>query len=88
MLHYGTSNGTQYFLVHSAHALSPRDRAGTLETFLQQESGVDEDAILAYLPDGRRLRNENVRDLAGAEDQVRYSSGLVHVQHSDNLYTL
>lgn len=32
---------------------------------------MDEDAILAYLSDGRRLRNDNIRELAGAQDQVR-----------------
>jgi hypothetical protein len=31
---------------------------------------VEEDAILAYLSDGRRLKNDNVRELAGAQDQV------------------
>jgi autophagy-related protein 11 len=41
-----------------------------LEFFLHQETGVDEQAILAYLSDGRRLENENVRELAGAHDQV------------------
>lgn len=46
-------------------------RIGSLELFLHQETDVEEDAILAYLSDGRRLRNENVRELAGAEDQVR-----------------
>lgn len=39
--------------------------------FLQQETGVDQDSVLAYLSDGRRLRSENVRELAGATDQVR-----------------
>lgn len=41
-----------------------------MERFLSDETGVEEDAVLAYLPDGRRLRSENVRDLAGSEDQV------------------
>jgi hypothetical protein len=31
---------------------------------------VDQEAILAYLSDGRRLRNDNIRELAGAQDQV------------------
>lgn len=42
-----------------------------MELFLHHETGVDEEAVLAYLSDGRRLRNDNIRDLAGAEDQVR-----------------
>ena len=53
------------------------DRAGSLELFLHQETGVDEEAVLAYLSDGRRLRNDNIRDLAGAEDQVRDLSPLI-----------
>lgn len=46
-------------------------RAGSLELFLHQQTGVDEEAIIAYLSDGRRLRNDSIRDLAGAQDQVR-----------------
>jgi len=46
------------------------DRSGSLELFLHHQTGVDEEAVLAYLSDGRRLRNDNIRDLAGAEDQV------------------
>jgi len=47
------------------------NRAGSLELFLHQQTGVDEEAIIAYMSDGRRLRNDNIRDLAGAQDQVR-----------------
>ena len=50
-------------------------RLGSLELFLQQETGVDQDSVLAYLSDGRRLRSDNVRELAGAHDQVRASAG-------------
>lgn len=32
---------------------------------------MEEEYILAYLPDGQRLRNENLRDLAGSQNQVR-----------------
>lgn len=46
-------------------------RAGSLELFLHQQTGVDEEAIIAYLSDGRRLRNDSIRELAGAQDQVR-----------------
>jgi autophagy-related protein 11 len=41
---------------------------------VKQESGIEQDAVLAYLSDGRRLTNGNVRDLAGAADQVRVAS--------------
>ena len=43
---------------------------GSLERFLYDVTGVEEAALLAYLSDGQRLRGENVRDLAGAADQV------------------
>jgi hypothetical protein len=46
-------------------------RLGSLESFLRREIGIEESAALAYLSDGRRLRTDNVRDLAGAQDQVR-----------------
>lgn len=46
-------------------------RIGSLESFLHREIGIEENAALAYLSDGRRLRTDNVRDLAGAQDQVR-----------------
>lgn len=32
---------------------------------------MDQDAVVAYLSDGRLLRSDNVRELAGAADQVR-----------------
>ncbi|KAG1745295.1 putative peripheral membrane protein [Suillus lakei] len=47
-------------------------RRGSLEAFLNQETGVDQDAILAYLSDGTRLRTDNVRELVGAHDQTIY----------------
>jgi len=45
---------------------------------------VDEEAVLAYLSDGRRLRNDNIRDLAGAEDQVCILVFGAHVDVSMN----
>ncbi|KAI9458624.1 putative peripheral membrane protein [Lactarius psammicola] len=45
------------------------ERLGSLEAFLRKEIGIEEGAVLAYLSDGRRLRTDNVRDLAGAQDQ-------------------
>ena len=55
------------------------DRIGSLELFLHQETGVEQDAILAYLADGRRLTNTNVRELAGSHDQVHKFTLLLHV---------
>lgn len=60
-----------------------------MERFLKEETGVDEEYILAYLPDGHRLRGENLRDLAGAQDQVRNPFVAVTAQfilvYTDNL---
>lgn len=39
---------------------------------MNQETGVDQDAILAYLSDGTRLRTDNVRELVGAHDQASH----------------
>lgn len=47
-----------------------RFRTGSLELFLHQEIGIEEDAAIAYLSDGRRLTNGNIRDLGSAQDQV------------------
>lgn len=55
--------------------------SGNLELFLHNETGVAEDCILAYLSDGRRLHNENVRELAGVQDQVRRRVSCVFVCH-------
>ncbi|GJE85510.1 ATG11 domain-containing protein [Phanerochaete sordida] len=41
---------------------------GSLERFLREQTGVDEENILAYLSDGHRLRTENLRELAGTQD--------------------
>ncbi|KAL0062038.1 oligomeric, coiled-coil, peripheral membrane protein [Marasmius tenuissimus] len=45
------------------------ERIGSLEQFIQQETGIEADAVLAYLTDGRRLMNNNLRDFAGSQDQ-------------------
>ena len=50
--------------------ISITTRLGSLERFLHEVTGVEEVAVLAYLSDGRRLRDENLRELAGAVDQV------------------
>lgn len=47
---------------------------GSLELFLHREIGVDADAAIAYLPDGRRITSGNIRDLGSTQDQVRISS--------------
>ncbi|KAI0676409.1 hypothetical protein C8Q78DRAFT_997230 [Trametes maxima] len=48
------------------------ERLNDLEQFISERTGVPPDAIWAYLSDGRPLRSDNVRDLAGVEDQTIY----------------
>ncbi|KAF9530274.1 hypothetical protein CPB83DRAFT_763691 [Crepidotus variabilis] len=55
--------------VHQVNAsLRDIETTGSLELFLHQEIGIDEDAALAYLSDGRRLTNANIRELGSAQD--------------------
>ncbi|KAF8903289.1 hypothetical protein CPB84DRAFT_1814678 [Gymnopilus junonius] len=44
-------------------------KTGSLEVFLQREIGVEADAALAFLSDGRRLITSNIRDLGSSQDQ-------------------
>ena len=64
-------------------------RTGNLERYIHEKTGVEEDAVLAYLSDGRRLQSENVRDLAGVEDQVRalrYSPRICVLTYPQTIY--
>ncbi|CCM04884.1 uncharacterized protein FIBRA_07079 [Fibroporia radiculosa] len=45
-------------------------RLGNIESFLEDKTGVLQDHILAYLSDGRRLRDDNIRELASVQDQT------------------
>ena len=49
---------------------------------------MDQDAILAYLSDGTRLRTDNVRELVGAQDQVRIAVGHASVLCIPNVLVL
>ncbi|KZT07122.1 putative peripheral membrane protein [Laetiporus sulphureus 93-53] len=48
------------------------ERLDNLEHFLEEKTGVLQDDILAYISDGRRLKSDNIRDLAGVPDQTIY----------------
>ncbi|TFK84892.1 hypothetical protein K466DRAFT_588523 [Polyporus arcularius HHB13444] len=48
------------------------ERLDSLEHFIYERTGVPPDAVWAYLSDGRPLKNDNVRELAGLEDQTIY----------------
>ncbi|KAI9437447.1 hypothetical protein H4582DRAFT_1954670 [Lactarius indigo] len=50
--------------------LNLTSRSGSLEAFLRREIGIEEDAALAYLSDGRRLGTDNVSNLAEVHDQT------------------
>ncbi|CAA7264383.1 unnamed protein product [Cyclocybe aegerita] len=62
---------------------SVRDVEGTggLEIFLHQEIGIDQEAALAYLSDGRRLTNGNIRDLGSAQDQYIFVFNKDHLDY-------
>ncbi|TFK38069.1 hypothetical protein BDQ12DRAFT_683909 [Crucibulum laeve] len=70
MIHICRGEDGQVFQVNAS--LRDIERIGSLELFLHQETGVDEDAALAYLSDGRRLTNTNIRELAGSQDQTLF----------------
>ncbi|KAJ2933973.1 hypothetical protein H1R20_g3142, partial [Candolleomyces eurysporus] len=46
------------------------ERTGSLEQFLHNEIGIDHDAVIAYMSNGARLTNANIRELAGSQDQT------------------
>ena len=63
-------SGVLYFFDMDKSIYKCATRGSTLERFVMENAGVDQDAVLAYLSDGRRLTNDNLRDLAGAPDNV------------------
>ncbi|KAG9010228.1 hypothetical protein FRB90_007893, partial [Tulasnella sp. 427] len=44
----------------------------SLKAYLSEVTGFQANAILCFLSDGTQLRNENLRELAGVEDQTIY----------------
>ncbi|KAH9836395.1 uncharacterized protein C8Q71DRAFT_762403 [Rhodofomes roseus] len=48
------------------------EREVNLERLLEEKAGIYQGDGLAYLSDGRRLTKDNVRDIAGVEDQTIY----------------
>ncbi|PIL23373.1 hypothetical protein GSI_14684 [Ganoderma sinense ZZ0214-1] len=48
------------------------ERLDNLESFICEKTGVPPEAVWAYLSDGRPLKGDNVRELAGLEDQTIY----------------
>lgn len=68
MIQICTAEDGQVFQANAS--LRDIERIGSLEQFLHQEIGIDQDAALVYLSDGRRLTNTNIRELAGAQGQT------------------
>ncbi|KAJ7657027.1 hypothetical protein B0H17DRAFT_1213661 [Mycena rosella] len=51
------------------------ERLGSLEYFLHQETGVPPASALEYLPDGSRLTNGSLRELAAASTLFVFDKG-------------
>jgi autophagy-related protein 11 len=77
------SKGERQGLSDAWHQANWLSRIGSLELFLHQEIGVDEDAALAYLSDGRRITSANIRDLASVQDHVRLAYCLKRLIFAD-----
>lgn len=67
---FGTVNKTIIRFTNNLSSYSILNRLENFENYLSERTGISPDAIFANLSDGRRLRHDNVRDLAGVEDQV------------------
>lgn len=59
-------------------------RLGSLNVFLSEVTGVEPDSIISFLSDGQQIRNENLAELGGKQDQVcvqsmwdAYAAGLI-----------
>ena len=50
--------------------LTMRRRNGGLEDFLEEQTGVDRNAVLALLPDGRQLTSDSIRELGSVPDEA------------------
>ncbi|KAH9059022.1 autophagy-related protein 11-domain-containing protein [Lactarius vividus] len=55
---------------HTNATIHDIEGSTSLEAFLRKEIGIEEDAALAYLSDGRRLGTDNVSNLAEVHDQT------------------
>ncbi|KAH9026685.1 autophagy-related protein 11-domain-containing protein [Lactarius deliciosus] len=55
---------------HTNATIHDIEGSTSLEAFLRKEIGIEEDAALAYLSDGRRLGTDNVSNLTEVHDQT------------------
>ncbi|KZS87250.1 hypothetical protein SISNIDRAFT_491213 [Sistotremastrum niveocremeum HHB9708] len=59
-------------VVEVPNLLEDVQQFGSVEGFLSQVADVPEESLLAYLPDGHRLRADNLLDLGAAPEQSVY----------------
>ncbi|KAI0716665.1 hypothetical protein C8Q76DRAFT_794930 [Earliella scabrosa] len=59
-------------IVQSDVSIWDLERLPHLEHFIYEKTGVPPEAVWAYLSDGRPLKIDNIRELAGLEDQTIY----------------
>jgi hypothetical protein len=79
--------GVSFFLLSLIGVAHLACRTGSLELFLSQEIGIDPDASISYLSDGRRLTNNNIRELGSVQDGVCQRYNLeVSLTHSITQY--
>ncbi|KAI1794419.1 hypothetical protein LXA43DRAFT_1116792 [Ganoderma leucocontextum] len=66
------------------------ERLDDLDQFICEKTGVPPEAVWAYLSDGRPLKGDNVRELAGLEDQTIYvfNKTYLNSELDQVLYTL
>ncbi|TFK25285.1 hypothetical protein FA15DRAFT_668655 [Coprinopsis marcescibilis] len=68
MIQICTAENGQVFQTKAA--LRDIERTGSLEQFLHDQIGIDHDAVIAYISNGQRLTNTNIRELAGSQNQT------------------
>ncbi|KAG8902194.1 oligomeric, coiled-coil, peripheral membrane protein [Tulasnella sp. 403] len=59
--------------------MSPR-RSGPLKVFLSDVTGVEANVLISFLSDGTQLRQENLRELSGVEDQSIFVFNREHLE--------
>ena len=48
--------------------------SGNLKSYLSEVTGVDAPSLISFLPDGKQLRDENIRQLADSQDDVSFNA--------------
>ncbi|KIY47494.1 hypothetical protein FISHEDRAFT_45285 [Fistulina hepatica ATCC 64428] len=70
MMHICRAEDGHIFQVNSSiRDIERHFRIGSLEVFVEQETGIGRDLVLVYLSSGQRLTTDNLHDLAAAQDE-------------------